>query len=741
MENLKKAFSFIKGNIEIKPYICDEKGKKIDIAYHAEVNEKYSTVHISSESSLWRDDWYINYNDNETICKRVTENISGKTLKIKESGFTVSGIDFGKDTHDDYFYHPENARIYETLTFPIDYSRDKDSANNSEFDVQAGTKWADAEVVSERIGASPYQPFPAILIGNYKSCYGIVHGTLSQKIFFHNYLLKHENGTVTLDVLSSFKDVGALEAENGRILTDEWYFGKTDHAENFERIFENYTPYLRKRLAGAAGKSEANRKYVSWGSWNDGIFRNVSEELILKEARFLRKNFPTVKWIQLDDGYSHMKKIAHGLGVPYEGNAGIDSGKFPHGLRYYTDEIRKLGLHPSIWVGGFCPCDTPIYKEHPEWFIDYTYRISTTQPLDVSIDEVREYMKNAIKKLVLEYGFDGVKHDFWSYAFEDSHDLYKNRNRSGYENRRWWLRTIRDCIPEDGYLQTGCDLVMANPFLSEFFTNYRYGIDISGGNWEYVKTSMQWGAVCFATHTGDLFAPNSDSIGLLPSLSETEAMFCINYCMTTHSLVEIAGKLSESKDENRLKNLKKAVCNPNNGQDVYFVGFDYRRSGRSIPQIMYFKTPHFSCKENAACMPVRTVGFFNIDEEKKTFTVKLSDMGLSDGKYIATDVWSGESFEFKTEFSVSAEAHGSRLIAVSRCEGIQLLDANVRILSAESNENSITFETDYASDDAELLFNRAPKKLLFDGEILPCIITGGKAECRHLGKGTVIAEF
>ena len=56
----------------------------------------------------------------------------------------------------------------------------------------------------------------------------------------HNYLLKHENGTVTLDVLSSFKDVGALEAENGRILTDEWYFGKTDHAEDFERIFEYY---------------------------------------------------------------------------------------------------------------------------------------------------------------------------------------------------------------------------------------------------------------------------------------------------------------------------------------------------------------------------------------------------------------------------------------------------------------------------------------------------------------------
>ena len=101
---------------------------------------------------------------------------------------------------------------------------------------------------------------------------------------------------------------------------------------------------------------------------------------------------------------------------------------------------------------------------------------------------------------------------------------------------------------------------MGNPFLGEYFTNYRYGIDIGSGNWDYVKTNFLWGAACFATHTSDLFVPNSDSVGLFPGLNDTEAMFCLNYCLTSHTMVEIAGKLSEADPESpRFRTLKKAV--------------------------------------------------------------------------------------------------------------------------------------------------------------------------------------
>ncbi len=40
------------------------------------------------------------------------------------------------------------------------------------------------------------------------------------------------------------------------------------------------------------------------------------------------------------------------------------------------------------------------------------------------------------------------------------------------------------------------------------------------------------GASLFRHSHGDLFVPNSDSVGLFPGLNDTEAMFCLNYCIT-----------------------------------------------------------------------------------------------------------------------------------------------------------------------------------------------------------------
>nr|MBQ4318866.1 alpha-galactosidase [Clostridia bacterium] len=617
-------------------------------------------------------------------------------------------------------------------------------ASNSEFDMQAGNKWADPGVVGDRIGASPYQPFPAILLGNYKTTLGIVHGTLSQNVFYHNYLCGYKDEKDSLHILSSFKDIAALEVKPGRLLVDEWYLGRTEHSDDIERIFEGYAKWLRKKLPCGYGRTENNRTTMVWGSWNDGIFRNISEDMILREAKYLRDNFPTVRWIQLDDGYCTLKNHgAHGLGVPYEGESGVDKEKFPNGLRHYTDELRKIGMHPAIWIGGFCPSATEIYKDHPEWFLDYTFRTPKTHPLDVSKEEVREYMLSAIDTLITKYGFEGVKHDFWSYAFEDSHDLYSNKDKSGYEYRRWWLSEVRKRLPGDGYFQTGCDIVMASPFLGEFFTNYRYGIDIGSGNWEYVVTNFQWGTACFATHTGDIFPPNSDSIGLFPGLSEREAMFCINYCLATHSMVEIAGKLSEANEPERLRILKKAACNPNNGQDVYFIGYDYRAKGAESPEILYFKTPHFSPCEALPGLPVRTVAFFNMGEEAKTYTVTRKQlMGLSCGDFIVTDVWSDYQCDFGDAFTITLEPHESRMFAVSYKTHPQLYDANFRVNDVKCvSRDSLTIVTDYAVKDAELRLSGTPKSMTLNGNQVSFEIVGVNTVCELNESGTLEIVF
>ena len=322
-------------------------------------------------------------------------------------------------------------------------------------------------------------------------------------------------------------------------------------------------------------------------------------------------------------------------------------------------------------------------------------------------------MTSALDKLILRDGFEGVKHDFWSYAFEDSNDLLANQNKSGYEHRDWWLKEIRKRVPSDGYLQTGCDIVMANPFLGEHFTNYRYGVDIGSGNWHNVKRTYLWGMACFALHTGDLFVPNSDSIGMLPGLSDDEAYFCINYCLATHSMVEISGLLSKAEHNERYRMLKKAACNPNNGQDIYFVNYDYRVQSDDFvtPDTIYFKTPHFSVVENGECIPVRTVAMFNIREDEKTISFNVSDLGLKKGEYIFTDVWSGEQLDFSETAEFTLRPHTSRLLAVSKKDGLQLYDANIRINNAYAQENCIVIENDYPVREAEFFFSQSVKKV------------------------------
>ena len=317
-------------------------------------------------------------------------------------------------------------------------------------------------------------------------------------------------------------------------------------------------------------------------------------------------------------------------------------------------------MKPSIWIGGFCPVQSKIYLDHPEWFIDYTYRVDFSQPLDVSRQEVRDYMTYALDVLISEAGFEGVKLDFWSYAFEDSYPLLQGKDRSGYEYREWWHKQLRDRLPSYGYLQTGCDVCTGNPFLGKYFNNYRFGLDIGAGEWNHIKTTMFWGMAVLSTHTGDLFIPNSDSIGLLPNLNDRDFMFVVNYQIVTRTLVEISGRFSKKDcDEKRLKIIQRATQYLNNGENVYFSHYDYRQSGQVLPEIIYINSA-FDTGERGDDIPVKTIGLFNSSEEDRVISFTLEDVGL-ERESVFWDVWNGGSV-CTDVYSCELESHGSKLL-------------------------------------------------------------------------------
>jgi hypothetical protein len=295
-------------------------------------------------------------------------------------------------------------------------------------------------------------------------------------------------------------------------------------------------------------------------------------------------------------------------------------------------------------------------------------------------------------------------------------------------------------------MQTGCDIVMGNPFLGECFTNYRYGIDVSNGNWDYVKTNFLWGAACFGTHTGDLIVPNSDSIGLFKELSDMDAKFLLDFVMITRTMVEIAGKLSYETDHPRMKWLKKAACCVNNGQDVFTAGFDYRKSGRVVPEVFYLRSAQFAALEDHAALPVRTVGIFNCEEETvREITISLDQLDLDPAKrFRAHDLWSHEEYSIDEtgRLSFVVKPHQSIVFSITEDDGeAVLLDADIQVSSVERKNGGLTLTFGYDKRDAELRFNKVLKKVCCGGKELPFAVQDGTVVMALPGDQSVDFSF
>lgn len=634
-------------------FVLSDKVLRLDFEFN-NINKNFSDV-ISVEKT-----------DRYYKVKRKIKNVSCGMANLYELKTEIV-FDFSKDSASDYYYSCENMRLFSTYTLPVDFDRTlKNIENNAEFNINIDTKYADYYAINERILSAPYLQFPAVLVSNYQTEAGIVFGSLSQKVFYHNYEITHKNNKISVCLFSSFKGIEYREVLPGEELIDYFYVGYTETAGDINEIFDAYTQELRKEILDCEGSKTTNRHTLIWDSWNDGIYRDVNESMLLDEAKAYKKYFKNAEWFQLDDGYSaycekNVDLDSHGIGVVYEGEGGIDHNKFPGGLKDYTDKIKDLGLKPAVWIGGLCPHKTEIYLKHPEWFIDFSYRIDSSSPLDVSFDESREYMQTAIKTFISDYGFEGVKHDFWSYAFEEKNNILSHNVKSGYEYRTWWLSFLRGVLGENGYIGVACDLSQGNPFLGKYINNYRFGLDICSGMWDRVLTTMSWAVSVLSTHSGDLCIPNSDSIGLLPGLNDTDFMFVVNFQIITRSLVEISGRFSLVDENNpRLKVLQRATQFLNNGENVYFAKYDYRKKSTSVPEIIYIKSA-FDCDSEDYI----TVALFNAGEKDKEIFFNCEDIGLSDNEHDTELVWQNEKQVLK-EFKLKLFPHQSLLLKIKK---------------------------------------------------------------------------
>ncbi len=149
-----------------------------------------------------------------------------------------------------------------------------------------------------------------------------------------------------------------------------------------------------------------------WTSWYNH-FTKITEEIILKNLNaYIQRNIP-IDIFQIDDGYQ--ESVGDWL---------IISQKFPKGMKYLSDIIKKSGYKSGLWLAPFiCEQKSDLFKNHKEWLLKDRLGKPVLAgmndkwsgdfyALDFYNLEFRDYLKKVLQTVINNWGYDLVKLDF-----------------------------------------------------------------------------------------------------------------------------------------------------------------------------------------------------------------------------------------------------------------------------------------------------------------------------------------
>lgn len=220
--------------------------------------------------------------------------------------------------------------------------------------------------------------------------------------------------------------------------------------DNIEKLLTRYAALWGERM-NARHTDEVPTGWCSWYYY----FSNVTEKDILENLEFLadHRELP-LKYLQLDDGYQ-----------PACGDWLLPGAGFPGGPGSWTQEARRKGFLPALWVAPFLvEQKSELFRRHPEWCIrnaegDVLFPMrwrgnSPTAILDGTNPEVQRYFRKLFAEL-RRLGFAYVKLDFLVYASAVRDGMLHDRKATRAQAFRRGLEAIREGFGDDGFL-LGC---------------------------------------------------------------------------------------------------------------------------------------------------------------------------------------------------------------------------------------------------------------------------------------------
>ena len=217
-----------------------------------------------------------------------------------------------------------------------------------------------------------------------------------------------------------------------------------------EGILNTAVPdFVRKHMGIRLSELQEKPTFV-YNTW-EPFASNIDEKLVMQLAKAAAD--AGMKEFVIDDGWQDNL-----------GDWGINKTKFPNGLKPVFDYIKSLGMKPGLWISvGSASDKSKIYNEHPEWFtrdaLGNFSNLHSQEPGEAKIRSAcfstgwKNYIKDILLKLTLEYGLEYMKLDFSvvtsAYIFDPQHSgcyatdhpLHKDHHESMYTNyeQMWQL--------------------------------------------------------------------------------------------------------------------------------------------------------------------------------------------------------------------------------------------------------------------------------------------------------------
>ena len=194
-----------------------------------------------------------------------------------------------------------------------------------------------------------------------------------------------------------------------------------------------------------------------------------------------------------------------------------DVKKYPHGLQYISDSIKKAGFIPALWIGFTNDSAHNAYtREHPEMILKEQTTWCGTYFYDFSHPKYLNGFLPLALKQVLDWGYQAVKFDTLPAAIE-YHETYHMRmydpSLTTKEAFRAAMRKTREILGKDVYMLS-CAAVKDADLLwaADIFDAGRVGNDIFEWS-DFIKEGVRRTMKFYALHNIVLY-PDPDNVVL-----------------------------------------------------------------------------------------------------------------------------------------------------------------------------------------------------------------------------------